>query len=174
MIKNIWNKPIKRFTLIVLVSCILSFILYGPFLYQFITKGIVFSGSGDGFRQMMPFQMYLYEHFTSLKGFYDASFGLGGDYVKSLAYYYSLSPLMWINSSMIWILEQTINVNPHDISFWPINQLIMAYVRTVITFIFHFIYLVICDLNPHQCLSQLFYMVCLLLLHIIILLGLLR
>ncbi|WP_376764974.1 hypothetical protein, partial [Staphylococcus epidermidis] len=49
----------------VLVSCILSFILYGPFLYQFITKGIVFSGSGDGFRQMMPFQMYLYEHFTS-------------------------------------------------------------------------------------------------------------
>ena len=31
MIKNIWNKPIKRFTLIVLVSCILSFILYGPF-----------------------------------------------------------------------------------------------------------------------------------------------
>ena len=62
--------------------------------YQFITKGIVFSGSGDGFRQMMPFQMYLYEHFTSLKGFYDASFGLGGDYVKSLAYYYSLSPLM--------------------------------------------------------------------------------
>ena len=138
MIKNIWNKPIKRFTLIVLVSCILSFILYGPFLYQFITKGIVFSGSGDGFRQMMPFQMYLYEHFTSLKGFYDASFGLGGDYVKSLAYYYSLSPLMWINSSMIWILEQTINVNPHDISFWPINQLIMAYVRTVITFIFSF------------------------------------
>ena len=69
MIKNIWNKPIKRFTLIVLVSCILSFILYGPFLYQFITKGIVFSGSGDGFRQMMPFQMYLYEHFTSLKDF---------------------------------------------------------------------------------------------------------
>ena len=44
------------------------------FLYQFITKGIVFSGSGDGFRQMMPFQMHLYEHFTSLKGFYDASF----------------------------------------------------------------------------------------------------
>lgn len=138
MIKNIWNKPIKRFTLIVLVSCILSFILYGPFLYQFITKGIVFSGSGDGFRQMMPFQMHLYEHFTSLKGFYDASFGLGGDYVKSLAYYYSLSPLMWINFSMIWILEQTINVNPHDISFWTINQLIMAYVRSVITFIFSF------------------------------------
>ena len=39
---------------------------------------------------------------------------------------------------MIWILEQTINVNPHDISFWTINQLIMAYVRSVITFIFSF------------------------------------
>lgn len=33
-----------------------------------MTKGDVFSGSGDGFRQMMPFQMYLYEHFASLKG----------------------------------------------------------------------------------------------------------
>ena len=40
-------------------------------------KGDVFSGSGDGFRQMMPFQMYLYEHFASFKGFYDASFWFG-------------------------------------------------------------------------------------------------
>ena len=53
--------------------------------------GVVFSGSGDGFRQMMPFQLYLYEHFTQLKGFYDHSFGLGGDYVKGLAYYYSFT-----------------------------------------------------------------------------------
>ena len=58
--------------------------------YQFITKGIVFSGSGDGFRQMMPFQMHLYEHFTSLKGFYDASFGLGGDYVGILLFTISI------------------------------------------------------------------------------------
>ena len=78
--------PIKQFCSILILSCILSLILYLPFIYEYITKGVIFSGNGDGFRQMMPFQMYLYEHFTSLKGFYDASFGLGGDYVKSLAF----------------------------------------------------------------------------------------
>ena len=138
MIKKLWDKPIQRFGLIILFSCILSLVLYGPFIYQYITKGIVFSGSGDGFRQMMPFQMYLYEHFASLKGFYDVSFGLGGDYVKSLAYYYSMSPLMWGNFLIIWLLEHMIHINPHNIGFWPTNQLIMAYIRTVITFIFTF------------------------------------
>ncbi len=47
--------------------------------------------------QMMPFQMYLYEHLRSFSSLYDASFGLGGDYMKGLSYYYSLSPLMWLN-----------------------------------------------------------------------------
>ena len=42
MIKIYGINLLNVFTLIVLVSCILSFILYGPFLYQFITKGIVF------------------------------------------------------------------------------------------------------------------------------------
>ncbi|MBC3079616.1 YfhO family protein [Staphylococcus capitis] len=138
MIKKFWQTPKKRFLSILILSCILSLILYFPFIYQYMTKGDVFSGSGDGFRQMMPFQMYLYEHFASFKGFYDASFGLGGDYVKSLAYYYSMSPLMWINFACIWGLEHTIHINPHDISFWPTNQLVMAYVRTVITLIFTF------------------------------------
>ena len=138
MIKKFWQTPKRRFLSILILSCILSLILYFPFIYQYMTKGDVFSGSGDGFRQMMPFQMYLYEHFASFKGFYDASFGLGGDYVKSLAYYYSMSPLMWINFACIWGLEHTIHINPHDISFWPTNQLVMAYVRTVITLIFTF------------------------------------
>ena len=79
MIKKFWQTPKRRFLSILILSCILSLILYFPFIYQYMTKGDVFSGSGDGFRQMMPFQMYLYEHFASLKGFYDPSFGWGGD-----------------------------------------------------------------------------------------------
>lgn len=49
--------------------------------------------------------MYFYEYFILLKGFYDVLFGLGGDYVKLLVYYYLLFLLMWINFFMIWILE---------------------------------------------------------------------
>ena len=89
---------------------------------------------------MMPFQLYLYEHFTQLKGFYDHSFGLGGDYVKGLAYYYSLSPIMWVNFIIVWIGEHIFHWQPQNIRFWPTNQLIVAYVRTIITFICAFYY----------------------------------
>lgn len=74
---------------IFIIANIVTLTIYYPFIRDYIKDGVVFSGSGDGFRQMMPFQLYLYEHFTQLKGFYDHSFGLGGDYVKGLAYYYS-------------------------------------------------------------------------------------
>lgn len=135
MFKKIVSKPFLLLASIIILSCILSLFIYIPFIYRFITQGVVFSGEGDGFRQMMPFQMYLYEHFTQFKGFYDESFGLGGDYVRGLAYYYSMSPLMWLNFLTIWILEKIGLAHPHDISYWPANQLIMAYVRTVITFV---------------------------------------
>lgn len=148
MFKKIVSKPFLLLASIIILSCILSLFIYIPFIYRFVTQGIVFSGEGDGFRQMMPFQMYLYEHFTQFKGFYDESFGLGGDYVKGLAYYYSMSPLMWLNFLTIWILEKIGLAHPHDISYWPANQLIMAYVRTVITFVCTFYFFKYIKLKP--------------------------
>ncbi|AXZ23607.1 YfhO family protein [Staphylococcus warneri] len=148
MFKKIVSKPFLLLASIIILSCILSLFIYIPFIYRFITQGVVFSGEGDGFRQMMPFQMYLYEHFTQFKGFYDESFGLGGDYVKGLAYYYSMSPLMWLNFLTIWILEKIGLAHPHDISYWPANQLIMAYVRTVITFVCTFYFFKYIKLKP--------------------------
>ena len=116
----------KTFVMITLISFIATLIIYFPFIKDWISKGYVFSGVGDGFRQMMPFQMYLYEHYTQLKGFYDHSFGLGGDYVKSLAYYYSLSPTMWCNFIMIWLGERLLHWNPHVIDFGhSINLLLL-------------------------------------------------
>ena len=88
---------------------------------------------------MMPFQLYLYEHFTQLKGFYDHSFGLGGDYVKGLAYYYSFHQ----SCGSILLLYGSVNIysiGNRKIRFWPTNQLIVAYVRTIITFICAFYY----------------------------------
>lgn len=148
MFKKIVSKPFLLLASIIILSCILSLFIYIPFIYRFVTQGIVFSGEGDGFRQMMPFQMYLYEHFTQFKGFYDESFGLGGDYVKGLAYYYSMSPLMWLNFLTIWILEKIGLAHPHDISYWPAKQLIMAYVRTVITFVCTFYFFKYIKLKP--------------------------
>ncbi|PNZ10724.1 hypothetical protein CD113_09970, partial [Staphylococcus simiae] len=134
MIKNLISNKIWHFVLVVLLSIGMTIVLFTPYLYGYFVDDLVFSGSGDGFRQMMPFQMYLCEHFTSLSSFYDPSFGLGGDYVNGLSYYYSLSPLMWLNFFTIWVFGLFKHINPSDISFWLNNQLIMAMVRTILTF----------------------------------------
>ncbi|CDR51681.1 YfhO family protein [Staphylococcus schweitzeri] len=138
MLKKLLNSNVKQFLVITFMSVILTLILFSTHIYDYIENGTVFSGSGDGFRQMMPFQMYLYEHLSSFSSLYDASFGLGGDYMKGLSYYYSLSPLMWLNFLFIKIGETFGIFNPTTIHFWPTNQLIMAMVRAIITFVVTF------------------------------------
>ncbi|MBE5660543.1 YfhO family protein [Staphylococcus sp. SS21] len=135
MLKKMLNSNVKQFLIITLMSVISTLMLFSTYIYDYFVDGIVFSGSGDGFRQMMPFQMYLYEHLSSFTSLYDASFGLGGDYMKGLSYYYSLSPLMWLNFLFIKIGETFGIFNPTTIHFWPTNQLIMAMIRAIITFV---------------------------------------
>ena len=50
--------------------------------------------------------------------------------MKGLSYYYSLSPLMWLNFLFIKIGETVGIFNPTTIHFWPTNQLIMAMVMS--------------------------------------------
>lgn len=138
MLKKWLNSNVKQFFVITFISVILTLILFSTHIYDYIVNGTVFSGAGDGFRQMMPFQMYLYEHLRSFSSLYDASFGLGGDYMKGLSYYYSLSPLMWLNFLFIKIGETVGIFNPTTIHFWPTNQLIMAMIRAIITFVVTF------------------------------------
>lgn len=121
MLKKWLNSNVKQFFVITFISVILTLILFSTHIYDYIVNGTVFSGAGDGFRQMMPFQMYLYEHLRSFSSLYDASFGLGGDYMKGLSYYYSLSPLMWLNFLFIKIGETVGIFNPTTIHFWPTN-----------------------------------------------------
>ncbi|UDI78443.1 YfhO family protein [Staphylococcus taiwanensis] len=148
MIKKIWTKPLWTLGFIFIIANLVSLTIYYPFIRDYVKDGAVFSGSGDGFRQMMPFQLYLYDHFSHFKGFYDQSFGLGGDYVKGLAYYYSLSPMMWANFIVVWLGEHILHWQPQEISFWPTNQLVVAYARTVITFICAFYYFRYLKLKP--------------------------
>ncbi|MGX0791925.1 lipoteichoic acid glycosylation protein [Staphylococcus hominis] len=141
MINKIRSNRLLTFLSIFIIANIISLAIYYPFIRDYFKEGFVFSGSGDGFRQMMPFQMYLYEHYSKFKGAYDQSFGLGGDYIKGLAYYYSLSPIMWINFFIIWVSHFLFHWQTSHIAFWATNQLIIAYARTIITIIVVFYYL---------------------------------
>ncbi|MCQ9287865.1 YfhO family protein [Staphylococcus gallinarum] len=135
MFSKLWNKKHTRFACIFAMGLIVALFTFAPYIYRFFSQGIVFSGSGDGYRQMMPFQMYLYEHFTKFKSFYDHSFGLGGDYVKGLSYYYATSPFTLINFIIIWLCDFVFKINPHQIEFWAYNQLIVSYFKAAITFV---------------------------------------
>lgn len=132
---RIWSHKLTRFFTILLMGVGVALLTFTPYIYRYLTDGIVFSGHGDGFRQMMPFQMYLYEHFSQFKSFYDHSFGLGGDYVKDLSYYYATSPFVIINFLFVWLSEVIFNSNPSNITYWASNQLIVAFVKGIATFI---------------------------------------
>lgn len=140
MLKQLWTNKITRLCCIIAMGILVALLQFTPYIYRFLTEGVIFSGNGDGFRQMMPFQMYLYEHFSSFQSFYDHSFGLGGDYVKDLSYYYATSPFTYINFIFVWLATQLFHLNPSDIGFWPGNQLIVAFVKTVVTYTLAFYY----------------------------------
>lgn len=135
---RIWSHKLTRFLTILLMGVGVALLTFTPYIYRYLTDGVVFSGHGDGFRQMMPFQMYLYEHFSQFKSFYDHSFGLGGDYVKDLSYYYATSPFVIINFLFVWLSEVIFNSNPSNITYWASNQLIVAFVKGIATFILAF------------------------------------
>ncbi|NHM75529.1 YfhO family protein [Staphylococcus sp. 11007852] len=123
----------KRFIHIFLFSILLTTLVFIPFFYNTFVNGIAFAGKGDGFSQLMPFQKYLYEHYTEFKSFYDTDFGLGGDYTKGLSYYYATSPLMIIYFFIIRILDMIFHLPTHDMTFWAQNQVIISYIRVFLT-----------------------------------------
>lgn len=140
MLNRLWSNKITRFICILVMGIIVTMLIFTPYIVRYFKDGIIFSGFGDGVRQMMPFQMYLYHHFIHFDSFYDHSFGLGGDYIKDLSYYYTTSPLTYINFICIWICSQIFNLHPNNIMFWPGNQLIVAIAKTVVTFMLAFYY----------------------------------
>ena len=60
---------------------------------------------------------------------------LGGDYTKGLSYYYATSPLLIIYFIFIKIGELLFQLPTDSIQFWAANQVIIAYIRAVFTFI---------------------------------------
>ncbi|UXR70376.1 YfhO family protein [Staphylococcus sp. IVB6246] len=120
---------------IVLLAFFVGAIVYAPVLYRFLAHGVIHSGEGDGFKQMMPFQLFLYERMSSLSSFYDIGLGLGGDYFTDLSYYYTTSPIMYINFLCIKLFQMFASIDPSQIDFWPANQIFVAYFKCVLTFL---------------------------------------
>lgn len=122
------NKYIN-FAIILSIGLIASFIYYIPDIYRYFKTGELYIGAGDGLKQMLPFQVYLYNHLKNFQMFYDISFGLGGDYFTELTYYYATSPISYVTFLLLAIYRMIFN---HD-AYQLVNDMIhMQYATAII------------------------------------------
>lgn len=127
-------KNLKNNSINLLIFLCLSIFAHAKVIYEWYTKGIYFTGKGDGIAQMIPFQSYLYEKYTSGQFFYSMDFGIGGDFSKSLAYYYATSPVSIFNFISIWIGDLFFKFNTSDPTFWLSNQIFISILKLTIIF----------------------------------------
>lgn len=106
------QRPVIKGIILFIVGLIFSIIMYFPDILRFF-EGTLYIGKGDGLKQMIPFQYYLYEHYKNGAMFYDVSFGLGGNYFKSLSYYYSTSPITVVSFIGLYLFEW---IASHDVT----------------------------------------------------------
>ncbi|PNZ82519.1 hypothetical protein CD132_04295 [Staphylococcus microti] len=133
-------------------------LVYLPVLYRYSAHGVIYSGAGDGFKQMMPFQLFLYDRMSNLSSFYDIALGLGGDYFTDLSYYYTTSPIMYANFLCVKLIETFSHFDPTHIDFWPGNQIVVAYVKCVLTFLATYGMFKMLNLkNPYRFLGAMLY-----------------
>ncbi|WP_414043340.1 YfhO family protein [Macrococcus sp. EM39E] len=117
------------------VALFLSLLAHSIVLFRFFKDGTLFTGKGDGIAQMIPFQMYLYDKFSHLHFFYDMDFGIGGDFFRSLSYYYSTAPLAYLNFILVWLGDLFLPFNTGDPVFWAKNQIFISIIKLTIIFI---------------------------------------
>ncbi|WP_170234609.1 YfhO family protein [Macrococcus equipercicus] len=120
-------KPLNRLPAKLLTLCLLlSLAAHSVVIYRFFAAGTLFTGKGDGLAQMIPFQMYLYEQFSHFNFFYDMGFGIGGDFFRSLAYYYSTSPIAYLYFTVVYVLDLILPLPTQHVDFWAVNQLTVS------------------------------------------------
>lgn len=112
-----------------LTAFLLALLAHSVVIYRFLHDGTMFTGKGDGIAQMIPFQLFLYDQFSHLNFFYSMGFGIGGDFFRSLAYYYSTSPVYYLNFILVYIGHF---IFPYDTSspvFWAGNQIFISVIK---------------------------------------------
>lgn len=133
-------------------------IVYFPVFRRYFEYASVYCGAYDGTKQLIPFQIFLYDRISHLSSLYDIGLGLGGDYFTDLVYYYATSPIMYINFLCIKVLETISDIDPSNIDFWAANLMIVAYFKCVLTFLAMYGMLKMFDLkNPYCFLAAMLY-----------------
>lgn len=107
----------------------LSLIGHSYIIYCFYHDGIFSTGPNDDMEQMVPIQMYLFNHWSHGNLFYATNFGLGGDFFTDLSYYFSTNILFIFNVLIILLLKLFITIDTNQLMFWMNNALIISIIK---------------------------------------------
>lgn len=138
--RNIINKKIAKVIIGFGILLLLALIVNGYPIYQFYKNEIIFTGPNDGISQMLPFQMYIFEQYTSGNFFYSTDFGLGGDFYSDLAYYYSTSVIFMLNIIGVSLINIIHPLNTGDIKFWAENAIYISVFKSMLIIGFTYLY----------------------------------
>lgn len=137
-IKNyLHNKSILK---IILLFSFLAILGHGYILYRYLKDGVLFTGPNDGIEQMLPIQMYLYDHWIHGSFFYATDLGLGGDMFTDLAYYFSTNILFIANVICIWIGSFVFNFKTDHMIFWAQNAIIISIFKSFLIMCASYLY----------------------------------
>ena len=137
----------KRKVLYMLVFIAIAIIGHSYIIYRYIHDGILFTGPNDGLEQMIPIQMFLYDHWSHGSWFYASNFGLGGDFFTDLSYYFSTNILFIFNVIGVFILQHLIHIDTNDVAFWTANALVMSIIKSFLALIATFAFAKYITLN---------------------------
>lgn len=135
--KNYIHNKIKfKYIFLFIILAILG---HSYVLFRYFKDGVIFTGPNDGIEQMLPIQMYLYEHWTNGSFFYSTDLGLGGDMFMDFAYYFSTNILFIINVILIWLGSFIFNFNTEHMIFWAQNAIFISIVKSFLIMTFTFL-----------------------------------
>src|SRR5699024_5187550 len=102
----------------ILLLGLLVILGHGYVIYRYFKDGVIFTGPNDGIEQMLPIQMFLYDHWTKGSFFYTTDLGLGRDMLTLFAYYLSINMLFIINVTVMCISSFIFNFDTECMLFW--------------------------------------------------------
>lgn len=137
----------KRKALYIVTFIVIAIIGHSYIIYRYMHDGILFTGPNDGLEQMVPIQMFLYNHWSHGSWFYASDFGLGGDFFTDLSYYFSTNILFILNVIVIFILNHIADINTDSVAFWTANALIVSIVKSFLALIATFAFAKYITLN---------------------------
>lgn len=151
MMKILKKLKWKSNLLLLTFALLLSLISHAQIIYRYFTEGVLYAGRGDMLAQLVPFQMYIYDKFTHFNFFYDIGFGIGGDFFRELSYYYTTSPLYYLNFTVVYLLDIFSSIDTSNILTWAKFQLLFSIIKLTLIFYVTYKFLIYMKLNKFAC-----------------------